>query len=216
MLTLTAPSEGEHLGWVVGWDGKSERPQCGCHRSAELGLGVWNASAAGRWNRLRTALRREYPHLVYFRAVEVQDRGAIHLHVIVWTARPLDLRMVQSLAVAAGFGCVLDFAPARPGDTRQAHYVSKYVTKSCDLREATPWETVDRGTGELTAVPEATYRTWSSSADWGMKMRELEAAIRLAAARRAAERREPIACPAGGSTESRPSGPEPPGLFSVP
>ena len=213
MLTLTCPSLEEHRQIVLGWDGKSERPQCQCYRAAATGLGLWNASASGRWNRLRTALKREYPNLQFFRAVELQERGAIHLHVIVWTARPLALQQVQRLALAAGFGCSVDFAPARPGDTRQAGYVSKYVTKSCDLRGETPWDVVDRETGEIT-TRDATVRTWSCSASWGMKMRELEAAIREAAARRAQEqRRDRVTCSAGDSTESpcAATGPEPPG-----
>jgi hypothetical protein len=154
------------------------------------GLGTWNASAGKRWNRLRTDLARLYPGIVFLRAVEVQERGAIHLHVIVWTPIPLVLNEVQTLARVAGFGCVIDFKPARAGDTRQAAYVSKYVTKATDQRGEVPWDVVDLETGEVTAVDEAKFRTWSCSRDWGLTMKALEAGIREAAQRRAAMVRE--------------------------
>jgi hypothetical protein len=210
MLTLTCPSDGDHDQWVIAWDRRTPRPRCGCHQSLVHGMGSWNASASARWNRLRTALRREYPALVFFRAVEVQQRGAIHLHVIVWTARPLDLQRVQALAMAAGFGCVLDWSPARPGSTAAARYVSKYVTKSCDLRGSTPWDVLDRDTGEITRAPDATYRTWSCSALWGLKMRELEAALRDAARRRAAAHREQTSDPDDDGDSARPATARPP------
>jgi hypothetical protein len=149
------------------------------------GLGSWNASAGKRWNVLRGALARAYPGIEFFRAVEVQERGALHLHNIVWTPTPLVLKEVQALAVAAGFGCVIDFEPAAAGDTRQAAYVSKYVTKATDQRGEVPWDVLDRETGEVEAVKDARYRTWSSSRGWGMTMKVVEAGIRDAAIGRA-------------------------------
>ena len=186
MLTVTAPTEDEHLGWVVDWDGKSSRPVCSCDRHMVGGLGSWNASAGKKWNRLRGELARLHPGMVFLRAVEVQERGAIHLHVIVWTPDPLNLVQVQGLALDAGFGCVIDFKPAASGDTRQATYVSKYVTKATDQRGQVPWDVLDRETGEVAAVAEAKFRTWSCSRDWGLTMKALEAGIREAAQKRAA------------------------------
>jgi hypothetical protein len=185
MLTLTAPSEGEHIGWVVAWDGKSPRAVCNCDGQMVGGLGSWNASAGKRWNRLRGELVRLYPGMIFFRAVEVQKRGGIHLHVLVWTSTPLVLQEVQTLAVHAGFGCVIHFQPAKAGDTRQAHYVSKYVTKATDQRGEVPWDVLDQATGEVQAVKEAKFRTWSSSRDWGMTMKAVDAGIREAARNRA-------------------------------
>ena len=190
MLTVTAPTLDEHLSWVVGWDGRTARPVCGCASIMVGGLGSWNASAGKRWNVLRGAIARLYPGLVFLRAVEVQERGAIHLHVIVWTPEPLVLTEIQPLAVAAGFGCVIDFQPAKAGDTRQAAYVSKYVTKATDQRGEVPWDVVDVESGEVVAVPDAKYRTWSCSREWGLTMRAVEAGIREAAQRRAARLRE--------------------------
>lgn len=185
MLTLTAPAQDGHLAWVVDWDGVTPRPVCSCDSRMVGGLGSWNASAGKRWNRLRGDLAVLYPGLVYLRAVEVQERGAIHLHVIVWTPTPLVLTEVQAWALVAGFGCVIDYKPAKSGDTRQAAYVSKYVTKATDQRGEVPWDVLDRDTGEVSSVAEAKFRTWSCSRDWGLTMKALEAGIREAAQRRA-------------------------------
>jgi hypothetical protein len=156
------------------------------------GLGSWNASAGKRWNVLRGALARLYPGMEFFRAVETQERGAIHLHVIVWTPIPLVLKDVQPLAMSAGFGCVIDYEPATAGDTRQAAYVSKYVTKATDQRRETPWDVLDRETGEVVAVKDARYRVWSASRGWGMTMKIVEQGIRSAAQKRAAVLRESL------------------------
>lgn len=211
MLTFTAPSPDEHLGWST--PGRRGRPrrQCGCFRHMAAGMGLWNASASSRWNHLRTLLAREYPGQQFMKAVEVQDRGALHLHVIHWASTPIDLEVVQALALRAGFGCVLDYAPCAPGSRRAAYYVSKYVTKACDQRSSVPWDVVNTYTGEVTPVLEAKYRTWSASRDWGMTMKTLREALRLAAARRAAEDRTPGALPPAGDTGFEPVTPsEPP------
>jgi hypothetical protein len=210
MLTFTSPSPDEHLAWVVDWDRRTERPRCGCHKRLEGGLGLWNASASSRWNHLRTLLAREYPGQEFLKAVEVQERGALHLHVIHWSPEPIDLTVVQALAVRAGFGCVLDYAPCAPGSRRAAYYVAKYVTKACDQRGAVPWDVVNTWTGEVEAVEQARYRTWSSSRGWGMTMRMLRDAIRAAAERRAAAARgEQPAIVAGQVEAPAPSGDPP-------
>ena len=183
MLTVTAPSEGEHLGWVIDWDHKEPRPVCSCDQKMAGGLGTWNASAGRRWNRLRGDLARLYPGLVYLRVVEIQERGAIHLHVLVWTPKPLVLNEVQTLAMLAGFGCVIDYEASI--GTGHATYVSKYATKATDQRAEVPWDVLDLETGEVLAVKEAKYRNWSCSRDWGLTMKALEAGIREAAQKRA-------------------------------
>ena len=190
MLTITAPASEGHLRWVPGWDGKRPREACGCAAAMVGGLGSWNASAGKRWNVLRGALSRLYPGIEYFRAVETQKRGALHLHNVIWTPVPLVLKDVQAAALAAGFGCVIDYEPAAAGDTRQAAYVAKYVTKATDDRGEVPWDVLDQETGEVVAVKDARYRTWSSSRGWGMTMKIVEAGIRDAARGRAAAVRE--------------------------
>jgi hypothetical protein len=218
MLTLTAPGvTPDHLRYVQNWDGRSLRPVCGCETNLQAGLGLWNASAGSRWNRMRTALSDSFPGLSYFRAVEVQKRGALHLHVIVWFPAAPDPRALQSFALAAGFGCSTDWAPAEPGSRRFAYYVAKYATKSCDERNDVPWiaPVADRETGEIRpmmTVP--TYRTWSSSQNWGLTIKECRDVVRAAAVRRAADLELVRSYLAGaGELEtagSVSSGPEPP------
>lgn len=177
MLTLTAPGDSPHREWVPtqlhrpGMD----RPDCHCHEGVELG--EWNAGHSASWNRLRTALAKRHPEMEYLRGVEVQGRGALHDHVILWSPNPVDIAEVQALALAAGYGCVMDWAPCEPGSRKAAYYVSKYVTKSCDARSQVPWLRVDRATGEVLATA-PTFRTWSSSQGWGMTMSEIRALCR--------------------------------------
>jgi hypothetical protein len=155
--------------------------------------------------------------LEFLRAVEVQDRGALHLHILVWSPEPLDVVRVQDLALTAGFGCVLDLAPIEPGSKRHAYYVSKYVTKACDSRDAVPWmvEVEDEETGELLMVRrDASYRAWSSSRSWGLTMRVIKARCAAAARAAAAHRREVVlllddASSPSGATEVD-AGPAPP------
>ena len=197
---MTAPGEAEHLQWVIGWDGKTPRPVCGCERHLEDGLGRWNSSASKRWNRLRGGLKRRHPEMAYWRGVEIQDgkrckkgcegRGAIHYHSLIWSATPLDPVEVQALAMRAGFGCVMDLRLMKRGDTRAAGYASKYVSKSTDQRGQVPWETLNVRTGELVEVKDAPYRVWSCSRDWGLTMKVIDQAIRDAARKRAAALRE--------------------------
>jgi hypothetical protein len=178
-LTLTAPGHSEHARWVPGRPGGGAR--CGCHReNSPDGLAAWNASASAAWNRLRLALSR-VTDLEYFRAVEVQRRGALHLHVIVWSADPLAVAEVQALALAAGFGCVLDLSPIRP---EHARYVAKYATKGSDSRDSVPWarvvQVLDDDTGELLDLVnrDPSFRTWSSSRSWGVTVKAVRAAQR--------------------------------------
>lgn len=207
LLTLTAPPEDAHEAWVPGWDRRTARPVCECHEAAVGGLGLWNAGASSRWNVLRGALRRLAPGLEFFRAVEVQKRGALHLHIPLWSPVPLVVHEVQRLAVRAGFGCVIDLAEVTDPE-RAARYVAKYVTKATDGRDEAPWDEVNEVTGEVRPLAEAPYRTWSSSRGWGMTMKVVREAIRQAAARRAAAIAEPGALVGVAVPASEPKGPD--------
>lgn len=183
LVTLTAGGENEHNRW--GMDGpRSMGERCSCHeRIVRDGIAAWNVSAGSRWNVLRTSLVDNYPGLTFIRSVEVQKRGALHLHIVMSTNAPLDPHLVQRLALLAGFGCSVDVAPIHShnldhaGDSRRVgHYLSKYLTKAADARQDAAWEDVDLSTGEL--VPcKARYRTWSSSRSWGVQMKTVLAAI---------------------------------------
>ena len=116
LLTLTAPGARRHRMPSGDW--------CPCTPEGGVDLARWNASHSARWNRFRTAIRRDHPELQFFRGVEVQERGALHDHAMVWSPRPLAKRRLRELALAAGFGHSLDLAPAPPGSKRVAYYVS--------------------------------------------------------------------------------------------
>jgi hypothetical protein len=178
MLTLTAPGDAEH--YLPNGDA------CACTPVGGVDLAEWNASAAARWNHLRTLLKRENPGLQFLRAVEVQKRGALHLHVIVWV--PGDVLLTPELrrmALRCGFGHSVDLAPVTPGSRKHAYYVSKYVTKACDSRHDVPWaiDDVDPATGEILRreVP-GRYRVWSASREWGLTMADMRQLARVAAA----------------------------------
>lgn len=169
LLTMTAPGDDVHR--------MPSGDVCPCTPPGGVDLGEWNASAAARWNQMRTRLRARIPRLEYLRAVEVQKRGALHLHVIVWSPEPLDQVAMRKMAMGYGFGHSLDLAPIAPGSRKHAYYVAKYVTKACDQRENVPWaaDLVDKGTGEIMRIDadRATYRTWSASHGWGMTMKDI-------------------------------------------
>jgi hypothetical protein len=141
----------------------------------------WNASHSSRWNWLRTNLRRAYPDLEFMRGVEVQTRGALHDHAMLWSPRPLAKGVVKELAMRAGFGHSIDLAPCEPGSQRAAYYVSKYITKATDSRHDVPWwgDVIDYETGEVTeGVIDGRYRTWSCSRGWGLTMAAVRAEAR--------------------------------------
>lgn len=146
-LTLTAPGTRPHV--------RPDGEWCKCTRP-ETELDEWNAGASRRWNRLWQALarlldavevtydesgaRRERYTLDYFRATEVQRRGALHYHVILRRrdGRPLALSKAElrRLAMGLGFGHSVDVQAMQPG---HATYVAKYVAKAADERRDVPW-----------------------------------------------------------------------------
>jgi hypothetical protein len=111
--------------------------------------------------------------VIFCGAVETQRRGLLHRHVLLFTDGVLGFREVQDLALAAGYGCVVDVEPVRSSE-KAARYISKYVTKASNDRAVVPWESVDQGTGEVVGK-RPTYRLWSSSRAWGVTMREIRA-----------------------------------------
>ncbi len=171
MLTLTAPGDRAHA--LPGG------APCPCTPPGGVDLPLWNATHSRRWNHFRTVMRQDVPEVQYFRGVEVQARGALHDHALVWSPTPLVVSELRKVALRAGFGHALDLAPIEAGSKKCAYYVSKYVTKATDSRDLVPWlaHTVDVETGEITAeVVAGRYRTWSMSRDWGSTMAEVRAA----------------------------------------
>jgi hypothetical protein len=188
-----------------------------------MSVGEWNRQESACWNRLRTALTRER-RVIFLGCVEVQDgkrrrdgvgRCYLHRHVMLFSDQVLTHEEVQALALAAGYGCVLDIEPVASVE-KAARYISKYVTKSSGARGVVPWEWMNPTTGELIGK-RATYRLWSSSHTWGVTMREIKATQALQARARAryldelhAVLAEEAGClaPAGGTSIDRP---DPPG-----
>lgn len=102
LLTLTAPSFGRVHRVPRGAD---ERARCGCgveHSAADAALrGVpldpasydyagqvaWNRDAGVLWDRTRRRLRDRWDSLEYFIVREWQDRGVLHVHVLLRVAR---------------------------------------------------------------------------------------------------------------------------------
>lgn len=170
-LTLTAPGSSTHRRWFQGAQPRT-RPICECHDHG-MTDGLWNAQESACWNRLRTAMTRDRD-VIFIGAVETQKRGLLHRHVMVFVEGVLTHSEAQELALAAGYGCVLDLEPVRSSE-KAARYISKYVTKASGDRAVIPWERLDFTTGEVSGK-RATYRLWSSSRKWGVTMKELKAA----------------------------------------
>ncbi|MCR6703402.1 MAG: hypothetical protein NVV66_01450 [Cellulomonas sp.] len=209
-VTLTAPGTRPHRVQRKGKRAK-DAALCACTPAGGVDLADWNATLGKRWNRFVQDLAREVGAVVvmfdergrrrtrlalrYFKAAEVQKRGALHLHVLVRRedGAPLVVRkrVLRALAIKHGFGHSVDVQPVETG---HASYVAKYVAKSADERETVPWRARkwvrpkgrdvvlvrgtmwDRGTGEELGPPlmaesaHPTYRTWSASRAWGLSM----------------------------------------------
>lgn len=182
MLTLTAPGTRAHR--------LPDGSPCPCTPAGGVHLAAWNASHSRRWNHFRTVLRQGVPEVQFFRGVEVQNRGALHDHALVWSPVALSTVRLRDLALRAGFGHAVDLAPIEPGSRKCAYYVSKYVTKATDSRDLVPWlaEVVDTRTGEVSqGVVAGRYRTWSMSREWGSTMAQVRAASAAYARLKASE-----------------------------
>jgi len=88
----------------------------------------WNDDAADRWNHLRTRLRQIYPMMEFFRVGELQERGAIHYHIIARNIPGLSKETLSGIAVQCGFGFIADVRPMRHA-AGVAAYLAKYLLK---------------------------------------------------------------------------------------
>lgn len=167
-------------------------PACGhelCPCTVEGGpsLGVWNASHGRRWNHFITSLRRVAPDVQFMRGCEAQDgkrrtdglgRLGLHDHVIIRSRHALDERLIRRLAIRAGYGHSVSIDEMQAGSQREARYVSKYVSKSADVRWDVPWRAlrINVESGEMSwPLVKARYRTWSASRRWGLTMKQVRA-----------------------------------------
>jgi len=109
MLTVTAPGRLPAGYWS--WD-------------------EWNATVPERFARLMRSLRRWMPECEYARVLELQKRGALHVHALVLGWRWVDLEAVRALVVAAGFGPRFEISEVRDGQGLARYLASKYLVKS--------------------------------------------------------------------------------------
>ena len=197
-VTLTAPSWVEHF--------LPNGDPCRCTGGNCPDLASWNATAGKQFNRLLQDLRRYWGNNVqYFKAAEVQRRGALHYHVLIRSSsfdgwvRTLAITVgeLRRLALRHGFGHEVDVQAVQP---KHWGYVAKYASKAAGDRSDVPWrglrwvgghrfeDVVDSSTGEVVRVrigsterrqvpsARATYRTWSASRDFGDAMAYVRAA----------------------------------------
>ena len=188
-MTVTAPGTDDHARWYQGKRPR-HRQVCGCHRHGQT-QARWNSQESACWNRLRTSITRT-ARVQFVGAVEPQERGALHRHVLMFTDEQLDYSEVQEQALAAGYGCVVDLQPLT-SRKQIARYLAKYVGKSANGRAMVPWSRIeiDTDTGEISEVSHRpTYRLWSSSRHWGVTMKQIKAAQGEQARQRAMYLRE--------------------------
>lgn len=83
---------------------------------------------ARAWNKLRGRLRRRKKLGPYVKVVELQERGALHLHVLIAAGAEgyIAQRDLSELALASGFGPICD---VREIDEDGAESIAAYVTK---------------------------------------------------------------------------------------
>jgi len=183
-VTLTAPGAD-----VIPWD----RSRCshgaevrcgggqGCVADADA-LALWHAGLPQRWSWFMTYLRRALPHVdvQFFKTYELQQRGALHLHVMMRFAGPVSQRSFKAAVrgcarhsvVRFGRQCKVDFVDLSDGDSvaRLAGYCAKYASKTSD--QVPSVRTISHVTGEVRTV---SVRAWSASKSWGDTMRVLRA-----------------------------------------
>lgn len=165
-LTLTAPGEVAHC--------KPNGERCECTPDGGVELSTWNGECVARWNHLQRDLATLWgvERFEYFKAVEVQKRGALHLHVCIRVASVVRVQRssVRRLVIHHGFGHSMKLDALTAGDTGAASYCAKYVAKSCTERDVVPF--VNCRTGE---IGPGRWRAWSSSRRWGSTMKDIRA-----------------------------------------
>lgn len=188
-VTLTAPGI-EVLPWdnvICGHEGGECSGELGCVVE-QFAAAEWNYSMPQNWSWFVTYLRRELAKyglsLEFFKTIETQERGVLHIHALVRLDGVMSRRrfaaMVKTCAIQWGFGRVLNVQHIDPLDgltmARKAGYCASYVTKSADAPADSfvMTEGVDPDTGEGVVEPSHRgYRPWSASRAWGDSMRSI-------------------------------------------
>lgn len=186
-VTFTAPGID-----VLPWDKRLCLHRPGVRCSGKLGcrarlteLQPWNDSLGQRWSWMMTYVRRQLPGVTveFFKSVEPQKRGALHLHVMFRLSGSVDVcefeRVMHAMADRWEFGPKTDIQPVLLVDERDvakcAGYCAKYAAKMADADR----QFVNPDTGELVRLRS---RAWSKSGHWGDSMRGIEVRRRIWAA----------------------------------
>jgi len=181
-LFVTVTAVGDDVHWITDRRGRPVR-MCTCTPPGGVDLAKWNAGASQRWRMLIQRIRRDHGRDVeYLRVVEVQERGALHYHVVFRRRSGAPLRMsrayVRRVAMGLGFGHDVD---VRPYAVEHARYVAKYVAKAADERPDVPWDgrrwVVNEVHGGRWPIRthDANYRTWVASRGYGDTMAQVKA-----------------------------------------
>ncbi len=191
-VTLTAPGK-DLLPWDPDVCSHDRAVAC----SGDLGCRVnlfdaaaWNYRMTQNWSWFVTYLRRELKRygltLEFFKAIETQERGVLHIHAMVRVEGGVISRrrlreMVATCAREWDFGRQVDVQHVQPGDgremARKAGYCASYISKSAD--SPAPCfifeEGIDLSTGEGVAVHSwKGYRPWSASHGFGDTMKAIK------------------------------------------
>ena len=94
-------------------------------------IAAWNAGASDRWESFRGRLARRFPGLriEWARVYELQKRGAVHVHLIVRGAYFIPHSLLVRLAVASGFGPIVDVRKVKEA-RGVSSYLGSYLAKS--------------------------------------------------------------------------------------
>lgn len=110
-------------------------PRCLCGGRCMEPVEQWNAREPDCWKAFTRRMRRLYPGLLFAAVVEVQKRGAFHVHFItIGVDGMIDMEFMRSCAVESGYGPRIQLQSAdrrrRAGVFGAVKYLTKYITKS--------------------------------------------------------------------------------------
>lgn len=169
LLTLTAPGSARHC-WEHTYSdadgrirpsvrcgiaeavGSVRHDECPCsfkRLATDESIAHWNASIGRRWNDFVTELRRSVPGFKgaqFFRALETQRRGALHIHAVFRISNAALLTpearvRIMHLAMRHGFGHEVDVRKIGEGSldaATAARYIAKYVSKGSEVSPLMP------------------------------------------------------------------------------
>lgn len=126
------------------------------------------------WNRLRTRLRKSGELKEFAAVLEVQARGALHLHVL-QTGSYIPQRKLKGAAVAAGFGRCTDIREIKPNALDDARGSAGYAVKQMS------GYLTKQNAAALTAKTNKRRRPLRTSRGWGITLGD---ALKMLAAER--------------------------------